>query len=133
MRFLDRGMRYRVKVGRARMRATNGVERDGEERGGEVFQLEDGQSERERERPNLGIISGLARDKPGQRRPNEVKPRVNGALRFDSSFSTRNWLVPKITHNIVVTMIEYFYISVVFPISLSLSLSRSFLLSYSLV
>lgn len=37
MRFLDRGMRYRVKVGRARMRATNGVERDGEERGGEVF------------------------------------------------------------------------------------------------
>lgn len=44
---------------------------------------------RERERPNLGIISGLARDKPGQHRPNEVKPRVNGALRFDSSFSTR--------------------------------------------
>lgn len=37
MRFLDRGMRYRVKVGRVRMRATNGVERDGEERGGEVF------------------------------------------------------------------------------------------------
>lgn len=32
-----------------------------------------------------------------------------------------NWLLPKITHNIVVTMIEYFYISVVFPISLSLS------------
>lgn len=41
---------------------------------------------RERERPNLGIISGLARDKPGQRRPNEANPRVNGALRFDSSF-----------------------------------------------
>lgn len=89
------------------------------------------QSERERERPNLGIISGLARDKPGQRRPNEVKPRVNGALRFDSSFSTRNWLLPKITHNIVVTMIEYFYISVVFPICLSLS--HPFLLLSSLV
>lgn len=89
------------------------------------------QSERERERPNLGIISGLARDKPGQHRPNEVKPRVNGALRFDSSFSTRNWLLPKITHNIVVTMIEYFYISVVFPICLSLS--HPFLLLSSLV
>lgn len=89
------------------------------------------QSERERERPNLGIISGLARDKPGQRRPNEVKPRVNGALRFDSSFSTRNWLLPKITHNIVVTMIEYFYISVVFPICFSLS--HPFLLLSSLV